>query len=454
MTKSRPVPAAPQLNKKQMRHRKREAEQLRWLWIGIGILVFIIVALLAVGALSSRMRVVARVNGQTIRLPDYEKRARFWFHYYNGLVMPGVFDTIDASQRLEFFQGIAQDMIDETLVRQEAKKLGLTVSNEEIQIALEEKWFDHYRVPPTATPSPTPDLAATPTITPSVPATPTPSPTPDTPETFQANYENFKKVVLQPAGVNESFFRTMIEASLLQDKLKMALVPEVPAEEEQVHLRYTSANTAEAAMARIAVFKSGIEEQAHARHILVKTQEEAQNLIQQLQGGADFAALAAEFSTDDSNKDQGGDLGWFGRGQMVEPFEKAVFENPNGLYATPVETTFGFHVIEILERGEKPINLDEEMYDLGWYGAERLAEQFGDEFAAMVFMAPVGLIESPVPSEYGVAVVEVLAHEMRPLDESAREQLRSQRFQAKLEEIKEGLDIQDLWEENMIPSKM
>jgi Parvulin-like peptidyl-prolyl isomerase len=84
-----------------------------------------------------------------------------------------------------------------------------------------------------------------------------------------------------------------------------------------------------------------------ARHILVKTADEAKALITALDRGADFSTLANEKSLDSSAQD-GGDLGWFPAGQMVEPFAKAVAGMKKGSYSkTPVETQFGWHVIAL-----------------------------------------------------------------------------------------------------------
>ncbi len=92
-------------------------------------------------------------------------------------------------------------------------------------------------------------------------------------------------------------------------------------------------------------------EQACARHILLDTAEEAEEVLAELEAGADFAELAAERSTGPSGP-QGGDLGCFGRGQMVAPFEEAVFAAEVGSPAGPVETQFGQHVILVTERQE------------------------------------------------------------------------------------------------------
>ena len=92
----------------------------------------------------------------------------------------------------------------------------------------------------------------------------------------------------------------------------------------------------------------------HARHILVKSKEEAVEVIKQLDGGADFQKLAGEKTNDPSGKTSGGDLGWFGPGQMVPEFEKAAFALNVGQYTKePVQTQFGWHIIKLEDKRVK-----------------------------------------------------------------------------------------------------
>ena len=91
-------------------------------------------------------------------------------------------------------------------------------------------------------------------------------------------------------------------------------------------------------------------EKVHARHILVETEEEALNIIQQLKEGiVDFAELAKEKSTGPS-AENGGDLGFFTKGQMVKEFEDAAFSLQPGEISDAIKTQFGFHVIKCEER--------------------------------------------------------------------------------------------------------
>ena len=101
------------------------------------------------------------------------------------------------------------------------------------------------------------------------------------------------------------------------------------------------------------------EPEFNASHILVETEDEANALVTELEGGADFAELAKEKSTGPSGPD-GGALGWFGLGQMVSEFETAVVGMEPGQVSAPVQTQFGWHVILLNEkRITPPPTLDE-----------------------------------------------------------------------------------------------
>ena len=96
--------------------------------------------------------------------------------------------------------------------------------------------------------------------------------------------------------------------------------------------------------------KPGAEE-VHARHILVETEAEAKKIIGQLKGGGDFAALAKQYSKDPSGAQQGGDLGFFKKDEMVPEFAAAAFAlQPGQVSQQPVHSQFGWHVILLVER--------------------------------------------------------------------------------------------------------
>lgn len=85
-----------------------------------------------------------------------------------------------------------------------------------------------------------------------------------------------------------------------------------------------------------------------ASHILVKTESEAKQIMQKLAAGDDFAKLAKMYSQCPSGN-AGGDLGYFGKGQMVKPFETACFNAKSGDVVGPVKTQFGYHVIKVVD---------------------------------------------------------------------------------------------------------
>lgn len=123
-----------------------------------------------------------------------------------------------------------------------------------------------------------------------------------------------------------------------------------------------------------------VEREVHARHILLETEEAAKEVISELDGGADFASLAQERSTGPSGP-QGGDLGFFTKGQMVAPFSEAAFALEPGSYTKePVETQFGFHVILVEEaRDQEPpsfVEMEPQIRDQ--LTASGLEEVFGE----------------------------------------------------------------------------
>ncbi len=121
-------------------------------------------------------------------------------------------------------------------------------------------------------------------------------------------------------------------------------------------------------------------EAVHARHILFATDQRAQaeQVKARIQSGQlAFAAAARQYSTDESNKNQGGELGWFARGRMVAPFEEAVFAGQPGTIIGPVETQFGWHLVEVLGRTNQDAELARISRPLvGTY--DRLIEQADD----------------------------------------------------------------------------
>ena len=95
---------------------------------------------------------------------------------------------------------------------------------------------------------------------------------------------------------------------------------------------------------------SAKQEEVRARHILVDSKEKARELFEKVAYGTDFAELAKQHSKDPGSKDQGGDLGYFAKGQMVPQFEEAAFKLQKGEVSQPFETQFGWHIIKVDDR--------------------------------------------------------------------------------------------------------
>ncbi|WP_159079933.1 peptidylprolyl isomerase [Methyloceanibacter sp. wino2] len=103
------------------------------------------------------------------------------------------------------------------------------------------------------------------------------------------------------------------------------------------------------------------EQEIKARHILVDTEDQAKAIKAELDGGADFAKLASEKSKDKNA--EGGDLGFFTRGQMLKPFEDAAFALDVGQISDPVKTSFGWHIIQVEEKRDQKLPTFDDVKD-------------------------------------------------------------------------------------------
>jgi peptidyl-prolyl cis-trans isomerase C len=139
-------------------------------------------------------------------------------------------------------------------------------------------------------------------------------------------------------------------------------------------------------------------EEVHARHILVKTEAEAKSIIAQLDKGADFATLAKKDSTDPGAA-SGGDLGYFGRDDMVPAFTAAAFALPVGKYTeTPVKTEFGWHVILVEDhRVKKPPSFAEAREQVSQLLARDIIQAKLKELREAAKIETFGLDGKPLP---------------------------------------------------------
>ncbi|MFS8651773.1 MAG: peptidylprolyl isomerase [Caldibacillus sp.] len=143
--------------------------------------------------------------------------------------------------------------------------------------------------------------------------------------------ENFASF-LEMSGFKLEDFKDDVKLSLLLDQILEERI-EISDEEMKEYFEENKEDFAQ-------------EEQVEASHILVEDKETAFEVINKLNNGADFAELAKEYSIDEKTKDKGGELGYFGKGEMVKEFEEEVFAMEVNTISKPVETQYGFHVIK------------------------------------------------------------------------------------------------------------
>ncbi|WP_417740789.1 peptidylprolyl isomerase [Salipiger sp.] len=144
----------------------------------------------------------------------------------------------------------------------------------------------------------------------------------------------------------------------------------------------------------------------NASHILVETEEEAQALVEELNGGADFAELAREKSTGPSGPN-GGELGWFSAGMMVEPFQEAVEALEDGAVSEPVQTQFGWHVIKLNEtRAKEAPTLDEVRGEIEMSLQQQAVEKYIDETLASAEVTRMDKSEADVSALSNMQLLE------------------------------------------------
>jgi peptidyl-prolyl cis-trans isomerase D len=195
---------------------------------------------------------------------------------------------------------------------------------------------------PTATLEPTATatlaITATATLPPEATATagptstPEPTATPYTEQGFETKFSESQKA-LAKLGLQEKDYLAFFDLQILQTKLTEEITANVP----------------------------HVETQIRARHILVADEATALSIIEKLKNGEDFAALATKFSTDTGSAANGGDLGWFSKGAMVAEFETAAFalEKPGDYTLTPVKTSYGYHIIQLIAKQDRPLTADQ-----------------------------------------------------------------------------------------------
>ncbi|MCH7589091.1 MAG: peptidylprolyl isomerase [Chloroflexi bacterium] len=353
--------SAPEGNRKHRARAQRERIQRNWILGGVATIVIAVAGLLLYGVVGIFITPVATVNGENISTKDFRGRVRLSqaetvnqaiFRQQLELIPVLLSDVEGTGQR------VLNQMIDDVLIRQEVELRGGTVTDAEIDKAMAEAFgffpdgtptsFPTFTPDPTITalasitptitegPSPTPQPSQTPGPSPTVTATATTRPTATeyVEEAYLANLEITIEGLQNQFDITRKDFRNQFVSQLYRRKL----------------LEFFEAEETRATR------------HIQARHILVEDEDLSNQVLEMLNEGSKWEDLALEFSIDESNKARGGDLGWIPRGLMVPEFEEAVFTGVVGEILGPVETEFGFHLIEIL--GQEDRDLDEYSFQL------------------------------------------------------------------------------------------
>ncbi|AJF59990.1 MAG: peptidyl-prolyl cis-trans isomerase C [archaeon GW2011_AR10] len=251
-------------------------------------------------ALSDNNAVAAIVNGEIIYVSDVEER------------YAAVPDYLKSQVSKSF---VLEGLIENALLLSEAKKNGISVSQQE---------FDEF---------------------------------------WSEEQENIQALLESGTTTEEELVEAVNEYLTVQKLLDDVLFKDIPISEEEAR----------------AFFEENKDSivQIRASHILLETEEEAQQILGQLKEGADFSELAVKQSTDTASGALGGDLGYFGRGAMVKEFEDAAFALDLNQLSEPVQTSFGFHIIKVTDKKETFEDFKEDIQGvLGERKKEELYDKF------------------------------------------------------------------------------
>ena len=393
-----------ELTKKHLARVEKENRQKKILLYGIIGIVVVIVGLITYGVLNTTVlkdsKPVAKVGKTTITVKQFEDRVRYdryqqiqTFTTYASSYFATFFQSqlLNIQNQLDSYIQFGSDTLDqmmgEAALVQKAQEMGITVSDAEVEEYIQSQLQYFPSGTPTAavptatityyptstlselqksltahTPTPTEMLTATagatesatvegtpaasgtgeatatlvpPTATatelPTATATITPTPTEYTYEGYQNLYATVVANTLTNASFSEKELREYIRTILYEKKVFDQLAAKVSPEQDMVW----------------------------ARHILVATKTEADDVEKKLKDGGNWSELAAQYSTDTSNSANDGDLGWFSKGTMVKAFEDVAWTLKVGDISDPVQTDYGYHIIQVLGHEKRQLTSDE-----------------------------------------------------------------------------------------------
>lgn len=398
MSRKRKEVAAPRpMTKKQRTRAEREARLNRWIIAGtvaVGVLVvgILLYAYLAEYVFKGRAP-VATVNGVPITTADFQARVRHYRivlqeqrNYYTARRMEldptdpnssfilgylnGQIRQIDSMLSETYATMLGKEVLDrmvqEEVLRQEAARRGIAVSQEEIDRAIEEQFGYDRDAAMAALLTPTVVSTAPVTAETALTVTATPEPTPVPKEEFDRRYQEYVKTYLKPSGLSEAKFRAMVEASLLYDKLQQAIAAELPQTMEQVQVRYFS----------------------------FSTQEEAGQVAERLGKGEKWEDIAAEIKEDEESQAYASEPEWVTRGFLAEQFgEEAastVWETPAQQYTAPLAGTDGrWYIVHVMGREVRELeswlhSYEEQRVFQEWLQGQMATVQYSEDWTSKV----------------------------------------------------------------------
>jgi peptidyl-prolyl cis-trans isomerase D len=351
-------------NRKFLAQKEKEDLQKRIIIIATISVLAIVFGLVVYGVIDRYVltpkQTVISLEGETIKADEFEQHVRWQrrgrineigqilmtiqqlgntpevYSYFENQLMVSVNQL---EQPLLIGQEVLQVLSQELILRIEAQKLGIEIDDaridKEIQLAF--GFFADGTPTPQATleipestegeeddtqpvdDDETPDPTATPLLI----------PTEYTEELFESNYQEFVDS-LKDYGIKEKTVRDYVMMTVIHQEIRDIVTNDVEQTQEQVWIQ----------------------------HILVEDEETALEVLEKLDEGDEFDDLAAEYSLDQSNAESGGDLGWFGPGQMVLPFEVAAFALEEGEISDPIQTDYGWHILKSNGKEERLLEIN------------------------------------------------------------------------------------------------
>lgn len=262
------------------------------------ILVLVVVTLAGCGDKNEEIEAVAKVNGNVITKTDFDNNFEIYKRSYEAQFGTEIWsEDIGNGKTFEkaVKESVLEKLITEEIILQKAEEMGIQVTEEQVEDEIKAY------------------------------------------KQFFGSDEEYKQF-LEENSMTEEYLKSGIEKDLIINRFKEDLTNEfkVTDEEAQEHFEENKDSYI----------------QVRARHILVSTEEEAESILQQLKNGKDFAELAESKSIDSESASNGGDLGYFNKGQVIAEFGKVAFSLEPGKVSDIVKTDAGYHIIKVEDRKE------------------------------------------------------------------------------------------------------